>query len=88
LTINTSTVADMSCFVTLSVDHVAYCGAVAVNVSNVCSIREACEKARKQMSDSCHHHRAEFLPVEWRSKLTLDGGRLNYTASVDLQFHI
>ena len=32
----------------------------------------------QQMPDSFRDQRAEFLPVEWRSKLTLDGGMLHY----------
>ena len=42
------------------------------------SIREACKKMMQQLPSRFHNERAEFLPVEWRSNLTLDGGMPNY----------
>ena len=42
-----------------------------------CSLREACQKVKEKSLPELDQQkkRAEFLPVEWRSSLKLDGGK-------------
>lgn len=43
----------------------------------VCRMRDAARKMEEKHFADRHTEHVEFLPVEWRSKLTLDGGMLH-----------
>jgi len=68
------------CYSVVAIASPVGCSDITVDIVCDCSIREACQKMMKHIPNS--FQRAEFLPVEWRSKLTLDGGMSNFAVSV------
>ena len=44
-------------------------------ILTVCRLREAVRKMEEKHYSENHGEHVEFLPVEWRSKLALDGGK-------------
>lgn len=58
----------------------------------VCRMRDAARKMEEKHFADRHTEHVEFLPVEWRSKLTLDGGMLhlnsgNVILNIQTQFN-
>jgi len=56
--------------------HFHYCEVLQSDMVS-CSLREACQKVKEKSLPELDQQkkRAEFLPVEWRSSLKLDGGK-------------